>query len=906
MKTLRAMPRLLPLVVAVSSAFVFTTAQAHDEINLVPGMAHGQDHIMAKVPNKPLPPKPANAIEMPDADTVARLMSQPYQAKARAIAEAGRDTSVPLPPAVNAGADLPAVGTPITCNIAKLPGSGDALVAALRAVDAGCLNGLFSANADNIRLLTDANMRTVADAAVRRAANFDGTDPKGLAQLVVFLKAGFYVQYYNPTRIPTYSIDTRRTAVRVAAALLGNRKVWDTAAPDFDAIWANPNLTWEQKSALHAQGQQANAALRDGVVLVDSARLLDEFAPIAATTVRAFQAGYTGQLVETGIYSLQTAIYTAHNDSRLGGTMESGIYDGLVESLRIATRDAERRFDREDQVYLNFVREYARFMQHDRYRTNIENEMIQLLNRETKFGGAWMEAAGMLPYVIPNYDCKRYGLCNAKTELEAKLFPNSWSFDDGKLVFRTPLTFAEVEQLYYALKQVEGQMKRLGNTLEPVAGDTNDKLKMVIYGTKSDYQRYQGFLNNLSTDNGGMYIEGNATFYTFQRKVPQESTLTLEELTRHEYVHYLNGRYAQPGMWGDDRFYDDERRMTWFDEGSAEYLAWSTPRDGIKTRANIAEILNRTAKASWWPISKVVRSAYADGWDFYSWGALVMDYLHKNHPQQVDAIYARLRANDVAGYDAVMRTLSTDAAIQQGWTPFLEKTLADHQAKKLDNTDTPYGKVWLKAAEWKESSVPTLQSAVARWIPGTACKTSVDPAKNVLGRFACNGEVSAANDGPTATKEVNRVLDSALTQLGTSGSNNFLGMNCAYGAFNASRGTRPFLCEGPLAKGGDTGGSTNFELLSSWITSDKACKVGYIEYRTKPANLAATFSLVKAPTRGSMVLTSWGSYSYRTNGAQGGTIDDTFRFRVTVNGVASEHNVTFRVNASEAGYRACF
>ncbi|MFC4161017.1 collagenase [Chitinimonas lacunae] len=904
MKSLRSMPRLLPLVAAVSSAFVLTAANAHDEINLVPGMAHGEEHVLARAPSTPLPPKAQAIAEMPTPEAVARLMAQPQQAKA--IAQAGIDTSVPLPPQVNAGADLPAVGATIACNISSLPSSGDALVAALRATEASCLNGLFQANASTIRLFTDANIRTVSEAATRRAANFDGVDPKGLAQLVVFLKAAYYVQYYNPQHVPAFSIDAKRASLRVAAALVGNRKVWSTPQPDYDAIWSNPNLTWEQKSALHAQGQLAIAAMRDGVVLVDSVRLLDEFADTAAATVRAFQAGYAGRMIESGIYPLQTAFFTAHNDGRLGGTMESGRYDRLVEALRIAARDYENRFNHTDQFYLNFVREYGRFLLHARYRSGVESELMQMLRRETKFNGPWMEAAGMLKGAMPNYDCKRYDLCNAKQELEAKLFPNTWSFDDGKLVFRTPLSFAEVEQLYYALKQVESQMKRLGNTLEPVAGDPNEKLKMVIYGTKSDYKNYQDFLNNLSTDNGGIYIESDATFYTFQRKVPEESTLTLEELTRHEYVHYLNGRYAQPGMWGDDRFYDDERRMTWFDEGSAEFLAWSTPRDGIKTRANIAEILNRNDRSAWWPISKVVRSAYADGWDFYSWGALLMDYLHRQHPQQVDAIYARLRANDVAGYDALMRKLGSDPAIQQGWFPFLDKVLADHKAKRLDNTSTPYGKVWLKAGEWKESSVSTLQSNMSRWIPGSVCKTSVDPSRNVLGRFACSGEVSAPNDGPTATKEVNRVLDYTLNQLSASGPNNFLGMNCAYGAFNPSRGTRQFVCEGPLAKAGDTsGGKNGFELLSSWITSDKACKLGYLEYRTNPANAAATFTLLQAPKRGGLVLTAWGSYSYRTNGAQGGVIDDSFRFRATVNGVSSEHTVTFRVNASEAGYRAC-
>ena len=75
--------------------------------------------------------------------------------------------------------------------------------------------------------------------------------------------------------------------------------------------------------------------------------------------------------------------------------------------------------------------------------------------------------------------------------------------------------------------------------LDPVPGDDNENLTLVVYGSPADYQAYQGFLyDGLPTNNGGIYIETMGTLFTYDR-TEEESFLTLEELLRHEYVHYL-------------------------------------------------------------------------------------------------------------------------------------------------------------------------------------------------------------------------------------------------------------------------------------------------------------------------------------------------------------------------------
>ncbi|QKQ28339.1 collagenase [Candidatus Reidiella endopervernicosa] len=72
------------------------------------------------------------------------------------------------------------------------------------------------------------------------------------------------------------------------------------------------------------------------------------------------------------------------------------------------------------------------------------------------------------------------------------------------------------------------------------------------------YEQYQCYLYGLYTNNGGIYIEQDATFYTYDRTV-NDSIYSLEELFRHEYVHYLAARYLIEGDFGSLPMYEGDR-----------------------------------------------------------------------------------------------------------------------------------------------------------------------------------------------------------------------------------------------------------------------------------------------------------------------------------------------------------
>ena len=77
----------------------------------------------------------------------------------------------------------------------------------------------------------------------------------------------------------------------------------------------------------------------------------------------------------------------------------------------------------------------------------------------------------------------------------------------------------------------------------PVANDNNKSLELVVFDDYTNYNKYAGAIYGISTDNGGMYLEGNPADVNNQARFiaheaswlrPTFSVWNLE----HEYVHY--------------------------------------------------------------------------------------------------------------------------------------------------------------------------------------------------------------------------------------------------------------------------------------------------------------------------------------------------------------------------------
>lgn len=201
-----------------------------------------------------------------------------------------------------------------------------------------------------------------------------------------------------------------------------------------------------------------------------------------------------------------------------------------------------------------------------------------------------------------------------------------------------------------------------GNT--PVANDQNVGLEVVVFASPDDYTKYAGEFFGISTDNGGMYLEGTPETQGNQarfiaKQCPDSwvgnSCQYQQQIynLKHEFVHYLDGRYNKAGGFNT---YDHVVSWT---EGMAEYLA----NFDSHTRT-LNDIKGKTIP----PLYNLLFMAYGYD-DLYQWSYFAMRYLREQHPGEITTITQALRAGDKDQYTEVLKGVASRT--QAGFEAFV-------------------------------------------------------------------------------------------------------------------------------------------------------------------------------------------------------------------------------------------
>ncbi len=187
----------------------------------------------------------------------------------------------------------------------------------------------------------------------------------------------------------------------------------------------------------------------------------------------------------------------------------------------------------------------------------------------------------------------------------------------------------------------------------PVADDTNAKLEVVVYATPEDYDTYGYEFFNHSTNNGGIYLEGDpaiegnvARFHAMQcldSWVPYScqgkgDVYNLE----HEFVHYLDARY---NLYGKFNYHDNT--VSWA-EGWAEFIS--------KDIGNVRN-LNSVVGENIPPIHNILFMEYGFN-NLYPWSYLTMQYLSEERPADVALLTNALRQTDKSLYQTELARIS--------------------------------------------------------------------------------------------------------------------------------------------------------------------------------------------------------------------------------------------------------
>jgi microbial collagenase len=512
--------------------------------------------------------------------------------------------------------------------------SGTALVNAVKGASTECINELFGVSGSAAyNTFREAQMVTVANALQSAAASYNGTNANSVLQLILFLRAGYYVQFYD-------------SAVGSYGTSLVN-----AIRPAMDAFASNANFGLVND----AHGE----VLSEFMTLIDSSSQNARYLYVVKRLLTNFDATTWAPhyWMNASLNSSFFALFRGHQNADFVTLVQSdtSIIDTLYNFI-------DRQFSLlgTDRGYLvsNAGRELGRFLQYTgSLKTLAQSRARTLINRSSVTGASatlWVGIGEMVDY-YDKANCSYYGLCDFTARVEAAALPITHQCSSTLRLRAQSMSATELASTCTVVAGQENYFhQKLATNRTPVANDNNTALEMVIFDSSDDYGTYAGALYGIDTNNGGMYLEGDpATPGNQARFIAYEAewvrpTFEIWNLT-HEYVHYLDGRYDMYGDFGDAI----SQKTIWWIEGLAEYMSYSY-RNLTYTSAV------EQAAAGTYSLSRVFQNDYSSGTTLvYYWGYLGVRYMFEKKPADVASILGYLRPGNYTGYASFMTGIGT-------------------------------------------------------------------------------------------------------------------------------------------------------------------------------------------------------------------------------------------------------
>ncbi|RKH63050.1 M9 family metallopeptidase [Corallococcus aberystwythensis] len=517
--------------------------------------------------------------------------------------------------------------------------SGAALVSLVKGSTEACINSLFYVTAPQSgQIFIESKMATIANALTVSAQQYAGNNSAQTLQLILFLRAGYYVQFYQSGTVGSYGASLR-----------------DAIRPALAAFVANTHFT----DVNDAHG----VVLREFVILIDSAGetaqhlgtlrgLLDRFDATA-------QASYYMSSATNSVYQ---GLYRGHGNAGFLAAVQAD--PSILTSLESFITRTEHLLGTSNQyLTLNAARELARFLRHTGTLQTLTRPKVKAVivshSMTGPSAGLWVSSAEMVDF-YDKANCAYYGTCDFRRTVEQAVLGVTHTCGATLRVRAQDLTATQLAQ---SCDQLATQEAYFHDTLKtnrvPVASDNNTSLEVIVFDSSIDYQNYAGVLFGISTNNGGMYLEGNpaasgnqARFISYEAEWLRP-TFEIWNL-RHEYIHYLDGRFNMKGDFNTST----SQPTVWWIEGLAEYIS--------KKNDNASAVTQGRTHA--FQLSEVLRNNYSSSTDrVYSWGYLATRFMFERHADQVGTFLEQFRTGNYATYRQSLDALGTanDAEFHQ-------------------------------------------------------------------------------------------------------------------------------------------------------------------------------------------------------------------------------------------------
>ncbi|WP_414648962.1 M9 family metallopeptidase [Collimonas sp.] len=499
--------------------------------------------------------------------------------------------------------------------------------------DYECHYGLFSLNTEQAtKVYSAGNFNSVAERFVQESMKYNA-DNMALVNLLIYLRAGYYLASSNVIANPSASLlATLRPPIRQLVDGVNlfreNAIAPSTASEVLKLITNMSDETYYLDSMKNILLRYTNSASN----------------PHAADALRKPTAagGFTGVL---------TVIFSAHDraDGRLilqNDMTYPAALNNFVLNNKISLLGTETAYQLTDTA-----NEAFRFMKYPAQKTGVKIMIKNQLATTTMTGAdsdLWLAAATAVKY-YDNANCAEYGTCDFENRIADVVLKNKYTCSPTIRIRAQQMTPAQMQSSCNLLQTEESYFHDMLQTNRtPVANDYNTSLEVVVFDDYTNYNKYAGVIFGISTNNGGMYLEGNPAVPGNQARFIAHEASWLRPVFQvwnleHEYVHYLDGRFD---MYGDFNA-ATAKPTVWWIEGIAEYLSKKNDNqesiDAARTGAyRLSEIFGNT-----YSMADYVPRAYR-------WGYMATRFMVERHRNDVDAMVAKFRIGDYDGYQNTM------------------------------------------------------------------------------------------------------------------------------------------------------------------------------------------------------------------------------------------------------------
>ncbi|MFF8408854.1 M9 family metallopeptidase [Streptomyces omiyaensis] len=513
--------------------------------------------------------------------------------------------------------------------------TGATLVQRLKALpQITCTYPLFGLTGENARkAFREAQMVAVADALRAGSAAYRGDNSGSLGQLVLFLRAGYYVQDNNAATVGAYG-----------PALAG------AARGALDAFFANPR----SKDVTDANG----AIFNEVVTLIDSTREAGRYAGVVKWLLGGYDGTWPGQM-NLAMQHVEWVVdngFKARDDSR-GWRAALKADPSVLDTWAGFVRRNEAQLNRLD-VVSNVGRHLGHALDIPELKDRVRPLVKDLVHRYPNVGPT-APLTMNLGWATRQFDrgnCAAYALCDLGERVLPLVLPIRHTCNAGIEIRAQDMSPGQLASTCTSLIDQDAYFHRIIGDEGAVPGDVNTDLEVVAFDDYTQYALYAWAIYDIDVDNGGMYEEGDPSAAGNQARFIAHEASWLRPAfeiwnLHHEYTHYLDGRYNMHG--------DFEAGMTtptiWWVEGIAENISFGYR--GERNADAIAEAGRLTYR-----LSDLFDTVYGQEEDpevnshrVYRWGFLAVRYMLQKHPADVETVLGKYRTGDWTGARAFLK-----------------------------------------------------------------------------------------------------------------------------------------------------------------------------------------------------------------------------------------------------------